>query len=142
MNSQHTSAVILAIRSGVTLPHSTVLLKLGFFISFRFEIRLRTRFLYFMSVFLNSWKIREIKSRNSTLAMYFFMLLYKKWSLVLKYLELKITGYVFMLFNKKEIIHVITTIKIRRIPNNENIYIYYIGTAVMCLIIYFTSKKA
>lgn len=64
--TQRTSAVILAIRSGVTLPHSTVLLKFGFFISFRFEIRLRTRFLYFMSVFLNSWKMRESRSRNST----------------------------------------------------------------------------
>lgn len=34
--------------------------------SFRFEIRLRTRFLYFMSVFLNSWNIRDGKSRKST----------------------------------------------------------------------------
>lgn len=58
-----TSAVILAMRSGGTFPQRTFLLKLGFFISLRFEIRLRTRFLYFMSVFLNSRKMREIQSR-------------------------------------------------------------------------------
>lgn len=59
-----TSAVIFAMRSGLTFPHSTFLLRLGFFASLRLEIRLRTRFLYFISVFLNSKKIRASWSRK------------------------------------------------------------------------------
>lgn len=52
-----TSAVILANRSGGIFPHSTFFLKFGFFASLRFDILLRTLFLYFMSVFLISWYI-------------------------------------------------------------------------------------
>lgn len=48
------SAVILANRSGGIFPHSTFFLKFGFFASLRFDILLRTLFLYFMSVFLIS----------------------------------------------------------------------------------------
>lgn len=52
-----TSAVIQAMRCGEMFPHSTLRRSSGFFWSFRLEIRLRRRVLYFMSVDLNSWKI-------------------------------------------------------------------------------------
>lgn len=50
-----TSEVITAICSGVMAPHSTFFFSSGFLESFRLEMRLLTRFLYFMSVFLTSW---------------------------------------------------------------------------------------
>lgn len=54
-----TSDVITAICWGVMAPHSTFRRRPGFLASFRLEIRLRTRFLYFMSVFPTSRKMRK-----------------------------------------------------------------------------------
>lgn len=53
-----TSEVITAICWGVMAPHSTFRRRSGFLASFRLEIRLLTRFLYFMSVFPTSRKMR------------------------------------------------------------------------------------
>ena len=55
-----TSAVILAIRSGVISPFSTVSLNLEFFASRRFDTRLRILVLYFVFVSLNSSNIPGI----------------------------------------------------------------------------------
>lgn len=53
-----TSDVITAICWGVMAPHSTFRRRSGFLASLRLEMRLRTRFLYFMSVFPTSRKMR------------------------------------------------------------------------------------
>ncbi len=49
-------------------PHSTLRRRSGFFWSFRLEMRLRRRLLYFTSVDLNSWKIcrRDEQSRTKS----------------------------------------------------------------------------
>lgn len=52
-----TSALMLAMRRGEMFPHRTFRRRSGFFWSFRLEMRLRRRDLYFISVDLNSWKI-------------------------------------------------------------------------------------
>lgn len=63
-----TSAVMLAMRCGEMFPHRTFLRSSGFFWSFRLEMRLRRRVLYFISVEWNSWKIcgRHEESRTTT----------------------------------------------------------------------------
>lgn len=50
-----TSALMLAMRWGAMFPRRTFRRSSGFFWSFRLEIRLRRRVLYFISVDLNSW---------------------------------------------------------------------------------------
>lgn len=58
-----------AMRWGEMFPHRTLRRRSGFFWSFRLEIRLRRRDLYFISVDLNSWKIcgHNEQSRTKTL---------------------------------------------------------------------------
>ncbi len=62
---KQTSAVRTANRSGVIIPRRTFMRRLGFFKSFKFDIRLRIRLRYLTPVSFNSLKIAEQRRRKT-----------------------------------------------------------------------------